>query len=127
MSRLWSLFRILVLLLVAVVSAPLFAKGDSAPEAVLTVANREIVTLRATIQGATPEMRVKRIGERLRELDENALSEPVSYSNLVIDNLKGNVFMVGGRPIFSSMPRITMRVTSSARMRWPKRSGSVLK
>nr|MBL8412396.1 mechanosensitive ion channel [Dechloromonas sp.] len=76
------------------------AIGPAAPEAVLTFANREIVTLRATVQGATPEMRVKRIGERLRLMTEEELSHPLEHKDMALDGVKGKVFGVGGQLIF---------------------------
>ena len=59
------------------------------PEAVLTVANRDIATLRMTMQGASPELRVKRIHERLRQMDERELSKPITRSHLTIEGNKG--------------------------------------
>ena len=100
MNAIWTVLRWLAFLALGLASGPLFAKAEAAPEAVLTIANRDITTLRATIQGSTPELRVKRIGERIRDLDQRGLAEPVKRVHLAIENAKGIVFFIGDRQIF---------------------------
>jgi len=100
MNSLGTTLRLILFLGLALVSGQSFAKGEVIPEAVLSIANREIVTLRATAQGASPEMRVRRIHERLRQMDERDLSEPISRARLTIENRKGIVFYIGDRNIF---------------------------
>ena len=100
MNAFWTVLRWLAFLALGLASGPLFAKVEAAPEAVLTVANRDITTLRATIQGSTPELRVKRIGERIRDLDQRSMAEPVKRVHLAIENAKGIVFFIGDRQIF---------------------------
>ena len=95
-----SVIRIVMFLALAQLAGLSFAKGDAAPEAMLTIANRDIVVLRATAQGASPEMRIKRIHERLRQMGERDLSEPLSRSHLTIENRKGVVYYIGDRNIF---------------------------
>ncbi len=76
------------------------AKSPAVPEAMLSFANRDIVVLRTSVQGATPEVRVKRIQERLRLLDEKELDKPLVRSSAVIDHHTGELFSIGGRAIF---------------------------
>ena len=97
MSRLIALLCNLLLLLVCSVSLTAQAK---VPEATLTFANREIVVLRNTVQGATPEIRSQRISERLRQLDDRDLAKPLTRSEVVIDQQKGIIFSIGDRQIF---------------------------
>ena len=100
MSAFGSVFRILIFLAVALPAGLSFAKGEARPEAMLTIANRDIVMLRATAQGASPEMRIRRIHERLRQMDERDLTAPMSRAHLTIDNRRGVVFYIGDRNIF---------------------------
>ncbi len=100
MSRLIALLRNLLLLLVCALPWSVHAKAPATPEATLSFANREIVVLRTTVQGATPETRVKRISERLRVLDDRDLAKPLSRGQIVIDHQKGIVFTIGDRAIF---------------------------
>ena len=97
MSRLIALLCNLLLLLACSVSLTAQAK---VPEATLTFANREIVVLRNTVQGATPEIRSQRISERLRQLDDRDLAKPLTRSEVVIDQQKGIIFFIGDRKIF---------------------------
>ena len=76
------------------------AKALAVPEAVLTFANREIVVLRTSVQGVSPEQRVKRISERLSRLDEKTLAEPLVRSPTEMDHQTGVMFSIGGRSIF---------------------------
>ena len=64
MNSLGSMLRFILFLALALVSGQSFAKGEASPEAVLSIANRDIATLRVTALGASPETRVKRIHER---------------------------------------------------------------
>lgn len=81
---------------------PAFAAGKAlvVPEATLVFANREIVVLRTSIQGLTPEMRVKRVDERLQRLDDRDLAKPVTRSKVNVDHQDGILFMIGDRSIF---------------------------
>ena len=100
MSIVWAALRCAIFLLAALVSGTALAKAETAPEAVLTVANRDIATLRMTTLGASPELRVKRIHERLRQMDERDLSKPITRSHLAIDGNKGVAYSIGDRTIF---------------------------
>jgi hypothetical protein len=87
------------------------------PEATLTFANREIVVLRNTVQGATPEIRSQRISERLRQLDDRDLAKPLTRSEVVLDQQKGIIFFIGDRQIFVlCRGRSGLRKQSSALM-----------
>jgi hypothetical protein len=70
--------RCVILLLAVLAPGMALAKAETAPEAVLTVANRDIATLRMTMLGASSELRVKRAHERLRQMDERELSKPIT-------------------------------------------------
>ena len=102
MNVFWNILRSLIVVACAILSGALLAKPsvEVPPEAVLTVANREIATLRFTVKGATPELRVKRMKERLRPLGEHQLSMPITRSNLTLDGVKGVVFSIGDLNIF---------------------------
>ena len=100
MNAFLAAFRFMILLAAMLAPGLLFAKGEASPEAMLTIANRDIVMLRATAQGASPEMRTRRIHERLRQMDERDLTAPMSRAHLTIDNRRGVVFYIGDRNIF---------------------------
>jgi len=100
MNSLESMLRFLLLLALALVSGQSFAKGEVIPEAVLSIANRDIATLRMTTLGASPELRVKRIHERIRQMDERELSKPITRSHLAIEGNKGVAYSIGERTIF---------------------------
>lgn len=92
-----------LLAVLLLLSAGLQAKeppAASAPEAVLVYANREIVTLRATVQGATPEMRVRRIGERLRQMREEELALPLEQKAMTFEGRNGKLFSIAGQLVF---------------------------
>ncbi|HEX6734425.1 MAG TPA: mechanosensitive ion channel domain-containing protein [Azonexus sp.] len=102
-TLLHCLRRVLLSILIAAspgVQAREPAPAELAPEAVFSFANREIVTLRATVPGGTPQMRVKRIHERLRQLDERDLAQPLKHNELMLEGRRGRVFSIGEQPIF---------------------------
>ena len=100
MNAFLAAFRFMILLAAMLAPGLLFAKGEARPEAMLTIANRDIVTLRATIQGAPPEIRVKRIQERLRPLGERELAKPVTRSALVVEEQRAFVYYIGDHLLF---------------------------
>jgi len=100
MRLLANFFRILIVALGLVAVFAAQAKAPAVPEAVLSLANREIVTLRTSVQGITPEMRVRRIGERLRQLDDAALAKPVGTTPIIVEGRKGYAFTVGDYHLF---------------------------
>ena len=78
------LLRYMVIMAIALAAWPLQAKEPAPKDAVLTVANRDIATLRMTALGAPPELRVRRIQERIRQLGESDLSKPITLSHMTI-------------------------------------------
>ena len=100
MQRLIAIVLFLVAFLGIGASGFAAAKGIVVPEASLIFANREIVVLRTSVQGATPEMRAKRIGERLQQLDDQALAKPLTQGKVTIENKNGVLFSIGDRSIF---------------------------
>ncbi len=100
MGIVWAALRCVILLMAVLAPGLVLAKAETVPEAVLTVANRDITALRMTAVGASPELRVKRIQERIRQLGENELSKPITRSHLIIEGQKGVVFSIGERTIF---------------------------
>ena len=100
MWRLIALLGQLVFLLGMSLPVNAQAKALAVPEAVVNFANREIVVLRTSVQGATPEVRVRRIEERLRSLEEKDLAKPLVRSPTEMEHQKGELFSIGDRAIF---------------------------
>ena len=71
------------------------------PPATLYLLNREVVTLRASIAGATPQARVERAKERLKEMPESAIYEPIRVVPSELDDIKGVQFLLGDRLMFT--------------------------
>ena len=93
-------FRVLIVVLGLLTLSGVQARDLAVPESVLTFANRDIVTLRASVLGATPEVRTQRIHERLRQLNDAELAEPLAKASVTVDGRKGIVFSIGDRNIF---------------------------
>lgn len=100
MHRLAGYLRVLIIVCGLTTFLGVQARDLAVPEAVLTFANRDIVTLRAPAQGATPEVRARRIHERLRQLDDVDLAKPVSKAHVTVEGRKGMVFTIGDRHLF---------------------------
>ncbi|MBP5997953.1 MAG: mechanosensitive ion channel family protein [Azonexus sp.] len=100
MGTIRGLLRYMVIMAIALAAWPLQAKGPAPKEAVLTIANRDIATLRMTALGAPPELRVRRIQERIRQLGESDLSKPITRSHMTIEGNKGVAYSIGERTIF---------------------------
>jgi small-conductance mechanosensitive channel len=83
--------------------APAFGAGEvlRAPEATLILMNREIVTLRTDLLGATPSQRVERAKKRVNRLDNVDLSKPIRSETLVLGQTKGNQLLIGDQLLFS--------------------------
>jgi small-conductance mechanosensitive channel len=78
------------------------AEPDGQPEpATLRLLNRDIVTLRATIAGITPQRRVELARERIRELPESAMQEPLRTLPFAYQNIAGVQFMLGETSLFA--------------------------
>lgn len=54
MNRVCSVFRLVTLLAVTLATGSLWAKDEASHEAMLKIAHRDIVMLRAEVQGALP-------------------------------------------------------------------------
>ena len=93
-------FQILLLIFGALTLNGVQANTPAVPEAVLTFANRDIAVLRTSAQGATPEMRARRINERIRQIDQADLAKPVAKTHVTVDERKGYLFTIGDQQIF---------------------------
>ena len=76
------------------------AKEKAASEATISFWNRDIVTLRATIAGAGPELRAEKILERLDSLPLNARSADINSIPFVVEGQNGLAFMYQGKILF---------------------------
>ncbi|HET9598985.1 MAG TPA: hypothetical protein VFP65_25655, partial [Anaeromyxobacteraceae bacterium] len=72
-----------------------------APSSTLAVANRDIVTFRATVHGAAPAERVRAARQRLDGLSATELDEPVTHHPLTIGDAHGFAVTVGSRYLFA--------------------------
>ena len=96
------------LLVVAFTALPLWAadpstdnaKDKAAPEATINFWNRDIVTLRATVAGAGPELRAERVLERLEGLPLNARASDINTLPFVVEGQNGLAFMYQGKILF---------------------------
>ena len=77
------------------------AEAPRPPEAVLKLMNREIVTLRADLAGASPIRRVERAKKRIARIEDADLAHPIRAELLVLGQTKGYQFMIGGQPMFA--------------------------
>jgi len=88
-------------------AGPAAARGDAegtgeGPEpATLRVLNREIVTFRADLGGASPRARVERARQRLRALPEHAIDEPLTIVPFSLGKARGVQFLVRGEVLWS--------------------------
>ena len=73
---------------------------QSAPPAVLRLANREIVVLRTTFRGLTPEERVQRVHERVRKFTPETIAEPIRALPITLAEGKGVQFVIGDALLF---------------------------
>ena len=71
------------------------------PPATLRILNREIVTLRATLAGSSPAVRVQRARERLRDIPESAIDQPLNVVPLVLGQDRGVQFLLGDQLLFA--------------------------
>lgn len=96
--------------LLGLVATPILAAGpvpeasttatSAAPEARISFWNRDLATLRATIAGATPELRAERAVERLDELPLTTRSADMTSVPLVVEGQDGVAFMYHGKVLF---------------------------
>ncbi|HET9208108.1 MAG TPA: mechanosensitive ion channel domain-containing protein [Burkholderiaceae bacterium] len=71
------------------------------PPATLRLLNREVVTLRVRIAGNTPQARVERAKERLKEMPPTAIRDPIQTVSVSLGDIKGVQFVLGDRLMFS--------------------------
>jgi small-conductance mechanosensitive channel len=69
--------------------------------ATLRVLNRDIVTFRADLGGASPQARVDRARQRLRSLPERAVDEPLTVVPFSLGRARGVQFLVRGEVLWS--------------------------
>lgn len=82
-----------------------YAAGEqpSPPDATLKLMNREIIIFRSTLSGATPAIRVERARQRVSQITEAELTEPIRAESYSLGQAKGFQILIGNRPIFSIM------------------------
>lgn len=90
------------MLALLVLMAGAVGAASTAPEpATLTILNREVLTMRAEIAGATPAKRVELARARIRELPPAAIDEPISVALAQVGESRGAQFFLGPRLLFS--------------------------
>lgn len=98
-----TLSRALVVLmtwaLACLFAAP--ARAEVAPEATLRMLNRDVVTLRASLAGATPEQRVQRARERLRAIPNEDFDLQFKAVPFALGDERGVQIMLGNRLLFA--------------------------
>jgi len=92
------LLGLLLLLLSPLRAAETDALADPAT---LTFWNREITTFRATIAGMTPAERVEETVDRMRDLHDYSLYEPVTFEPVSAGDLRGIAFEIDDKRLFS--------------------------
>ncbi|WP_193215106.1 mechanosensitive ion channel domain-containing protein [Luteolibacter marinus] len=97
--------RILALLLLGLWLAPLHAQ-DEAKEATdepaaLVVWQREIIVFRASIANLTPTIRRDMTLQRMVDLPDFSLYQPVTRQDVALADLRGVAFSVAGRSLFT--------------------------
>jgi small-conductance mechanosensitive channel len=75
------------------------------PPAMVTVWNRPIVELRATVGNVTPEMRARGIEAKIRALPYRELGNQVRVERAQVAGVAGVLVFVGGHLIFGILPR----------------------
>ncbi|MGA9394979.1 MAG: hypothetical protein WBV56_06500, partial [Azonexus sp.] len=105
MNTFRSVFRLVILLVATLASGSTWATDEAIPEAMLKIAHRDIVILRAAVQGAPPEKRVERIAERIRAMNESDFSQPITRSTLAVGDIKAVLFSIGDQTAFVLLER----------------------
>ena len=77
------------------------AEAPRPVEAVLKLMNREIVTLRADMAGASPTQRVERARKRIALIEAADLVNPIRTETLVLGQTRGHQFLLGPQPLFA--------------------------
>ena len=86
---------------VGAANAPAAIERTGAEPATLRLLNRDIVTLRAVVAGATPQRRVEQAVARIHALPAAAMDLPVRTLPFEIDGMKGTQFMLGDARLFA--------------------------
>ena len=92
-----------LLVIVLAAFAPLAspaAPSEPAAPATLTVLNRDVITMRATLVGTPPKLRVERAMERMSALRPSEIDAPLHAEPAQLGNDKGVQIMVGDRLLF---------------------------
>jgi small-conductance mechanosensitive channel len=76
------------------------ARADH-PPATLRILNRDIVTMRASLAGSPPAVRVQRARDRLRDIPESAIDQPINVVPLVLGQDQGVQFLLGDHLLFA--------------------------
>jgi small-conductance mechanosensitive channel len=74
--------------------------SPAAAHASLVVANRHIVTFRATVAGSDPAERVRNAAQRLESLPLGVVGEPVTTQPVALGDQRGFAVLVGRSPAF---------------------------
>ncbi|MBK9243603.1 MAG: mechanosensitive ion channel [Burkholderiales bacterium] len=78
--------------------------ASPAPEpATLTVLNREVITMRGMVAGATPARRVEQARARIREIRPADIDDPITIVAAQLGEAHGVQFFLGARLLFSAM------------------------
>jgi small-conductance mechanosensitive channel len=77
------------------------AAAEAAGPATLRLLNRDIVTLRATVAGASPQRRVEQARERIRQLPDSAMDQPLQVLPFELGKLHGRQFLLGDANLFA--------------------------
>jgi small-conductance mechanosensitive channel len=102
-TRWWLGLLTLLLALVAPFASAAQSAATMAEPATLYILNREIITMRAEVAGATPARRVELARARIRELPPTAIDEPISVALAQLGEKRGAQFFLGPRLLFSVM------------------------
>lgn len=104
----WALLAILAMPAVAHAQLPSASALATAkaidPPATVTVWNRPIVTLRATVGHQTPEVRSAGIEKKIEDLPYRDLGSAVRVERAQVGGIDGLLVFVGGRLLFGILP-----------------------
>jgi small-conductance mechanosensitive channel len=76
--------------------------AQPAPEpATLTLLNRDVLTMRATIAGSPPAKRVEQARARIRDIPPMAMNDPITMVDARLGEARGVQFFIGPRLLFS--------------------------
>ena len=101
MTRWWLGLLTLLLALVAPIASAAQTAATAPEPATLRILNREILTMRGVVAGATPAQRVERTRERLRALPPSALDLPLRTIPAELDEARGVQIFLGDHLLFS--------------------------